>query len=728
MKRQVGFLFSCLIVLSIGITSFATTGFAFDSDPDKEKKKGQGDELVIEIAPGKRLYGKTPEFAEVGHANMFDLSPDGQKIAFLTHKGVRFWDLEKGKLDEHDENLLQSKHRSPGQHFEYSPDGLKLFVSYWANQTIRVVEEGGENEDPQPTQVINQGHIVEVRSALTGDVITQVNPVSDEKDQNRHLSFLLSSPDGDMVLLGYGQRSEIYDSQTGELIRKLKHKSWLQSAVFDHEGKRLIDGRGKIIDIETGETLGKLPRMVFGQHLNAMKFHPKKNIIAATEWSKGVTLYDMDEKEKIELEVAKSIKQQQLYNIEFSPDGKLLAAASHTNWQAKSGKPMIVVWEVETGKIVDEVEISGGYLARFRFSADNKFIFSKSHGQYGLSKYVIDRKRGDSTRERTITNPIQRFQFVDSDEQIMACPQQGDAILFDLETGKSLKGVGCQNNSYLEISESGEYAVLGANYSQVKIHNTQSGKTKSIQVKSFSRPSVVSRLGSFLTRKKNQPRWENFSIGSVVISDDDQFVLVALRGTASFRWQKLRIKNGESVEQQRFKFSDYWDVDSESQNNNQYHWTPGSATISPDGRYFAIMGPKNRLYVVDAESGDDAFDFEVKGFHHGSAVFFSRDSEKLFVKHQNTLKVIDVESGEESNELDIGQNHAFGLSRDRTKAAFMKSSPQRVVVYDLDSQEELFSKKAKQGYVAIGVSNDGEKLALARSTCQFEVWDVNEID
>ena len=693
---------------------------------DEKKSSDEKDSLVTDIGPGKRLYGQKPEFADIGHATMFDLSPEGDKIAFNSHKGVRFWDVKKGKLVELAEE--EPGNHNPGQHFEYSADGLKLFVAKWKNFPVQPTEqEEGDETPPQPTT--KQAQVIEVRSAVTGEVIGTVEPKPD-KNEHRHMSLMLPSPDGDKVLVGFGQQSELYDVETGERLHEFKSRNWMQAAAFDNDGKRLFDGNGRIIDVETGESDGKLPRMIFGQYLSSIKFHPKRNLIAAAEWSKGIRLYDLDEKEKIELEESKTVRGQQMQLMEFSPDGELLACSTTANWQTQKGKPTIVVWDVQSGKVVDEIEHGGGNIARMRFTPDNKFIFTKAHSQYGLSRFEID---GDHKKSSArLTNPIQSFQFTDSDERVVACPQQGEAFVFDIETGESTGSISNQNTTHMELSGSGKYAVLASNYRNVKIHNIETGKTKNVEVKSFSRPSMVARLGGFLTGKKQPRLFENYSIGSVTVSEDDDHILVSLRGNHSFRWQMLQIKDGKTVAQEQFKYADYWDTEDESLRNQirQYNWMPGSTAVSPNGQYYALIGPDKKIMVIDAESGDELFDFAVENFRHSYAkMFFSRDSSKLFVKAGDKLRLFDVESGEEANELKIGGNsYRFGLSQDRTKAAFVKNNPQEIVVYDLETEEELFTKKTKVSYVGIGISDDGEKLALARRTAQFEIWNLNELE
>lgn len=728
-----------LMLLLVFVTS-ATLVRANDRDAEKETDSAEAGALVTVIAPGKRLYGKQPEFAGIGHAATFDLSPDGKKIAFMTSHGIQFWDIEKNKLDDAaeagavDAESTPGIH-SPGQYFQYSNDGKKLFTSRWSSAAPVANTDDEDDEDEgadYPSNTINVNRqIIEIRDADGGKVLSTIEPEIGKDGEHRSLRFMLPTHDGDKVLLGYGQKTEIYDTETGELLRKLKHKNWIQSAVFDHTGERLIDGNGKIIDVETGETEGKLPRMIFGSYLNSIKFHPKRNIIATSEWNQGVILYDMDDKEKLELEASGKTSGQYMYLTEFSRDGELLAGATYVNAQTQKGKPTIVVWDVETGKIVDEITLAGGHIARFRISPDKKLLFVKAHGQFGMSKFEIDgdRKKQNQTGP-ALTGTVQAFQFADDDEKIIASPTQGNAVVFDLETGTAVNKIASHNTSYLEVSESGRYVVLGANYGGFKIHDRKSRKTKSVQVKTYAAPSMVSRLGSFLTRKKKAREFEQFGVGAVTVAEDEKHVMVTLRSALSFRWQKYRIDNGKSVEQKRFKFEDYWDCDGDETKNTlaSFQWMPTAVTISPDSQYLAVVGPDKKVNVIDADSGNESHEITVDDFTHGSKMFFSRDSQKLLVKQGKKIRIFDLESGEEDEGFSIsGEAHHVGISRDRTKIALLRLGD-GVTVYDLETGEETFSCKVKKTYVSLAVSNDGEKLAFARQNCQFEVWDTNEIE
>ena len=721
MKRSVGLLFSTAFVfLLVGVVC------ADDSNTKRDKSKSDSDSLVTEIAPGKRLYGQKPEFAEIGHALTFDLSHDGNKIAFPTSQGIRYWDIEDGKLDEIDKSEKGSQ-SNVGQHFEYSADGLKIFSSRMNYQRI---EEKPSDGDAKPVTTHSQRYVVEVTSAVTGELLSTVEPVAGKKNSNRHLRFMIPAPDGDKVLLGFGQQNEIYDVETGELIQELKNSSWMQAAAFDNDGEKLIDGSGNIIDIETGEKDGKLPSLIFGNSFNSMKFHPRRNVIAASAWSSGVQLYDLDEKKKIDLDTPKAAKGQHMHLTEFSPDGELLACSTYANGQTGNSKPVIVIWDIDSGKIVNEIEFGGGHMARLRIDSDSKYIYAKAHGQFGLSRFEIKGKRKKSAPK--LMNQIQRMQFVHDDEQILACPAQGEAVMFDLETGNPTTGIAGQNHTHLDMSESGQYVVLAANYQNIKIHNFKNDKSKNVQITSFKRPTIVSRLGSFLSRKTESVQYESYSIGSVTVSDDDKHLLVSLRGRQSFRWQKLQLKDGKTTDQKRFKFSEYWDTkDTNTRNEfNQFHWMPGSTTNSPNGELMAIVGAEKKILVLDTDSGDEEHQFEFENFNHGSSMmFFSRDSQRLFVKSHENLKTFDLDSGEETSDFKVGQGYqGVGLSRDRSKVVLMKSNPRGVVVYDLDTDEKLFDQKTKEHYVGLGISDDGRKLALGKSNSQFEVWDLDEVE
>ena len=112
-------------------------------------------------------------------------------------------------------------------------------------------------------------------------------------------------------------------------------------------------------------------------------------------------------------------------------------------------------------------------------------------------------------------------------------------------------------------------------------------------------------------------------------------------------------------------------------------------------------------------------------------MFFSRDSQKLMVKSSNDFKVYSSEDGEEIGEYsDLGTGQTqVGFSPNRTKMALLKlSGDKEVVVVDLENLEELHSNELEGDFVSVSVDNTGDKVALGKQSCQFEIWDMNEID
>ena len=731
MKRFVCILLSLFVGFPVAVSGWVE----HSNQPvlEKDKESASSENLVTELAPGKKLYGNESRYAEIGHTNMFDLSPDGKKIAFISHQGIRYWDIESGKLEKNEAKEGKQQHFSPGQHFAYSADGKKLFYTVWDHSQrpaeATPAEEGEDTPQPQPVRSMQ---VIEVRDAETNELQNTIIPVADEKGNNNNVNCMIVSPNGKHLFLGLGQRSAIYDVDTGELISKIKHNSWVQTAAFTHDGESIIDARGRIMNAETGEEDGRLPRMIFGGYSNTLVMHPKKNILVAAQWGKELTVYDLDEEERIELEKSKAAKGQHFLQAEFSPDGKLLVAATYLNQQNQKGEPHIVIWEFPSGKLINEIPFDGGYVARVRISPDNKFVYSKSHSQYGISRYEIEGRKNKSSARYSVNSPIKQFRFTEADEKVLVSPQQGNSLIVDLETGEPIQKISTQNTSFMEISDGGKYTVLAANYASIQIFNSSTGRSRTVQVKSYARPSLVSQLGGFLTRKKNTSQYENFAINSVTISDEGKHALVAQRGNQSFRWQRIRLDNGKMDGQERFKFSDYWDVEPRKEGqpfrHNAHQWQSGATAVSPNAQHLALIGAEQTIYVVDAETGDESFDFKVDSFDHSSQMFFSRDSEQLFVKSGKAIFSYDLESGEKSDVLDVsGGYHQFAFSQDRSKLATLGNN-RKIVVYDLQSGEEVFSRKYEDNYVGIGVSDSGEKLALAKSNCQFEVWNLDELE
>ena len=186
--------------------------FAQKSDLEESKSSKDSTAWVQEIAPGKKLYGKMAPFAAIGHATAFDLVPNENRIAFGTYDGVKFWDVDQEKL------LEEKIATNVGQLLQYSPNGKQIFTTYPRSTSIKADSEK-EDSTPQP---VTARQTISVWNAESLEKITTINPVANGDDEdfpnrrNGSMNYMVISPDGDKVLLGYGKESDLYDVESGE--------------------------------------------------------------------------------------------------------------------------------------------------------------------------------------------------------------------------------------------------------------------------------------------------------------------------------------------------------------------------------------------------------------------------------------------------------------------------------------------------------------------------------
>lgn len=134
----------------------------------------------------------------------------------------------------------------------------------------------------------------------------------------------------------------------GERIELTKHIDWVRGVAFSPDRKKLAavaqDGLLQIWNASPKWT-ESVSTNVSGQSLQSVVFHPSGNWVAVSGHEKSVFLVDAKTGKKIRTFDAHSESNRA---IDFSPDGKLLAAGGLSG--------VVRVWNVETGKMLYQIE------------------------------------------------------------------------------------------------------------------------------------------------------------------------------------------------------------------------------------------------------------------------------------------------------------------------------------------------------------------------------------
>ncbi len=296
------------------------------------------------FSPGPRF-----RFTDSPHSILaVDFNADGSIGAYAGSEGVIWlFNTITG------EAIRQIDAGSPISAVAFSPDGV-LIAAALSDSTVGV------------------WHIVngEQQFRLSGheDIVTDVE----------------YSPDGAILASSSADASvRLWDAASGEALRALrKHVDYVIKLSFSSDGARLASASSsfgvrdadrtvehntvQIWDVASGENLLTIPPDGTGYYRD-VEFSPDDSLFAATTWSSALggtaRVYDAQTGDELYRLYA---HRDTLSNIEFSPDGELLATASND--------ATIKFWDFDKGVLVTSYVDFPYRVQDFEFSPDGEYI------------------------------------------------------------------------------------------------------------------------------------------------------------------------------------------------------------------------------------------------------------------------------------------------------------------------------------------------------------------
>ncbi|MCO6511085.1 MAG: PD40 domain-containing protein, partial [Aridibacter famidurans] len=448
-------------------------------------------------------------------------------------------------------------------------------------------------------------------------------------------------------------------------MRSLRHFLWLFILVIAASvpGQR-GDAGGLELVVQTGHPYG----------VSAIAFTSDSRLAASGDNDGTVKLWDMATRR--ELRVFKG-HTRFLTEIVFSNDGKLLATV-------QSGDPLLILWEVETGRKRLETLLGSGTVV---FSDSDRFLVNKNEIWDTETGELPDflGKRGPA--EEADIGPI----AISQDGRTLAIANEVRGIrLFDLVTERELRifegNTGA--TSYLTFSPDGSILVSAGEDRKAVFWNVSDGGRSGapVDLAAAAYSMVFSPTGEFLV------------IGDIVLD-------VAARSTV----MRLADRTGRDP-----------------------------PVFSPDGGTLVLVDWQQRISIWDLESGTErATSLNTKNLSGISRPVFSPDGK--FLIFRNALW--DVSEGRDANILgERGDFDAVAFSADGKTLALARRvdlEPRKVAsaelrsdieIWDLGSERELAPLRGRAVAVSdVSLSPDGSFLAAGDTGGALKLWDLNNV-
>lgn len=327
-------------------------------------------------------------------------SPDGRRLVSGSYDTtVRLWDADSG------ENLgIFEGHTGPVNECAFSPDG-QLVVSASNDGTLRLW-----NADLRGESEIKQGHTGEVRTCL-------------------------HSPDGRFWVAGRADRTiQVWDTESNQILKTLMdHNSSVEMCQFSADGKMMVssgfDALVNIWDTHTWEIKHSLECQwewtMSGQKTICAISRDGQTVSGASRmtiqlWkaASGSSLHQLNG------------HTDEIYSLDFSPDGLLLASASRDK--------TVRVWDTVSRQL--EHILEGPDFSRIcLFSPDGCWIVSAGGGVDGGYVLIWDVNTGELVQNlEGHTQQVRVCSFSPDGSQLASYALDGTLRIWDPGSGTCL--------------------------------------------------------------------------------------------------------------------------------------------------------------------------------------------------------------------------------------------------------------------------------------------------
>lgn len=296
--------------------------------------------------------------------------------------------------------------------------------------------------------------------------------VADVHIQDEYDDLMGFSRTGRWFALAGTHAVHIWDMhRTPEMVSLIVHDGGVPSITFSPNGENLASvGKDRnciISNVNTGETLRTIASAFTGP-LQSVSYDPPGQIVAIGGWTDGVTLWDVVHQKKL----ATPLKGYEIWQTDFSHDGKLLAAC---------GRGGVWVWRIsiEQNSKGRDSTLATEILARrdFEFSAYCKFrpnvhdvLWSKNRE---IECLVPDLQHFFTIPGIRSSFDFQPFAIIPNNNDLLTIGPNGDLQRYSVSEMRIVDEVPNVvqdlNPSYMELNPNGQRLALITNRTNVTV-------------------------------------------------------------------------------------------------------------------------------------------------------------------------------------------------------------------------------------------------------------------
>ncbi len=408
-----------------------------ESQPEWLRFSADGTRLATEAADKLHVWDvpsgrQVAQIAVPGVIEDAIISPNGTYLVvrirpenLSSNKEVIVWDIESNTLL----TLLKDASSGSGLDAAFSLDGTRLAIAI------------------EDTSV--QARTTRVWDVDTGTVQSKwVDPQSNYK--------VALNADGTRVAVLNVSTLWVGDNTSGRTLQQFDHGAEDISAIaVNSEGSRIatggFDGLVHVWDVATGE---EVTQFAHGDRVWLLVFEPDGIRLASVGWDEQIefsTTRVWDISTGKELFKLAQEKDNMVFDVSFSPDGRLLAIASN------NGKARLM--DAITGEVLTEMTHEEALYA-VAFSPDGRFLATGT----ASAALVWDLSTGSELHRLSHTASVWRVAFTTEGKRLLTADKDDRVRIWDLATGKEVNRLNHHNVFDVSFSSNGKHlATTGSN-------------------------------------------------------------------------------------------------------------------------------------------------------------------------------------------------------------------------------------------------------------------------